>query len=59
MGTIASADLPNPKWMGLRGVTAHFDSAWTPLYQRMLAGQLAVDDGVRQMHTALTRFLRG
>jgi multiple sugar transport system substrate-binding protein len=56
--TIASADLPNPKWMGLRGVSAHFDSVWTPLYQRMLTGQLAVEDGVRQMHTSLTRFLR-
>lgn len=57
--TISSADLPMPKWMGLRGASAHFDSVWTPIYQRMLSGQLSVEDGVRQMHASFARFLRG
>lgn len=56
--TIANADLHSPKWMGLRGATAHFDSVWTPIYQRMLAGDITPEAGVRQMQDSLVRFLR-
>jgi len=58
LDTIEAADLHSPKWMGLRGATAHFDSVWTPIYQRMLAGDATPEAGVRQMHDQLVRFLR-
>jgi multiple sugar transport system substrate-binding protein len=56
--TINNADLHSPKWMGLRGATAHFDSVWTPIYQKMLAGDITAEAGVKQMQESLVRFLR-
>ena len=47
--TINNADLHSPKWMGLRGASAHFDSVWTPIYQKMLAGDITPEAGVKQM----------
>ncbi len=49
LDTIANADLHSPKWMGLRGASAHFDSVWTPIYQKMLAGDITPEAGVKQM----------
>ena len=57
LDTIESADLHSPKWMSLRGSSAHFDSVWTPLYQQMLAGDVAVADAVRQMQASLSDYL--
>ncbi|GLQ55599.1 ABC transporter substrate-binding protein [Devosia nitrariae] len=51
--TINSADLPAPKWLGLRGAGTLMDTIWTPLYQRMLAGEISVEDGVKEMHDSL------
>jgi multiple sugar transport system substrate-binding protein len=56
--TIANADLHSPKWMGLRGATAHFDSVWTPIYQKMLAGDITPEAGVKQMQDSLVKFLK-
>ena len=56
--TINNADLHSPKWMGLRGATAHFDSVWTPIYQKMLAGDITPEVGVKQMQDSLVKFLR-
>lgn len=58
LDTIAHADLYMPKWMGLRGASAHFDSVWTPIYQKMLAKQVTVEDGVAQMQASLVKFLK-
>jgi ABC-type glycerol-3-phosphate transport system substrate-binding protein len=58
LDTISNADLHSPKWMGLRGATAHFDSVWTPIYQKMLAGDISPEAGVKQMQESLVRFLR-
>lgn len=56
--TINNADLHSPKWMGLRGVSAHFDSVWTPIYQKMLAGDVTPEAGVKQMQDSLVKFLK-
>ena len=56
--TIATADLPAPKWMTLRGAGDNFDSVWTPIYQKMLARQISVEDGVKQMQASLTKVLK-
>lgn len=58
LDTIANADLHSPKWMGLRGASAHFDSVWTPIYQKMLAGDVTPEAGVKQMHDSLVKFLK-
>ena len=56
--TINNADLHSPKWMGLRGASAHFDSVWTPIYQKMLAGDITPEAGVKQMQDSLVKFLK-
>lgn len=56
--TINNADLHSPKWMGLRGASAHFDSVWTPIYQKMLAGDITPEAGVKQMQESLVKFLK-
>lgn len=57
LDTINSADLHSPKWMSLRGSSAHFDSVWTPIYQQMLAGDITIEDGVRQMQASLVDYI--
>ena len=58
LDTIANADLPAPKWMTLRGAGDNFDSVWTPIYQKMLAHQVTVEDGVKAMQASLVKVLK-
>ena len=58
LDTIANADLPAPKWMTLRGAGDNFDSVWTPIYQKMLAHQISVEDGVKAMQASLVKVLK-
>lgn len=53
LDVVTNADLNVPKWLNIRGAGALFDSTWTPIYQRMLTGDVAIEDGVREMHKAL------
>ena len=58
LDTINNADLVTPKWMSLLGTSSLFDGTWTPLYQKMMAGTVSVEDGVAQMDKSLKDFLK-
>ncbi len=58
LDTINNADLVTPKWMSLLGTSSLFDGTWTPLYQKMMAGSISVEDGVAQMDKSLKDFLK-
>jgi ABC-type glycerol-3-phosphate transport system substrate-binding protein len=57
--TINNADLVTPKWMSLLGTSTLFDGKWTPIYQKMLAGDVTVERGVAQMDKLLRDFIKG
>jgi ABC-type glycerol-3-phosphate transport system substrate-binding protein len=58
LDTINNADLVTPKWMSLLGTGTLFDGKWTPIYQKMLSGDIAIEDGVAQMDKLLKDFIQ-